>query len=250
MDNVILVIIPLLISGAIGFAGWGWHMPTRLIQLMCRILTIWCLMIIPILIFRNWIWGHLELVGYIVLPFAIVAIAFLWEKVSITLKGRYQSSVGLTKEQQGLVDFYERQKTNWEQYIIFQLINVVCYTKAKTPHLIFHVKVYNFHPVSFKIVKIKADGTLNRSGEVGNLPSIKDDEKRDFRECGEGLFAIKIDINGTGLPAMLETAAEKRELVQWIIQGQWEIEIYGKTQEWRHPPSLMVSNIPQLLASN
>lgn len=159
-------------------------------------------------------------------------------------------SVTLIKEQQDLLDFYEQQRAIWEQYIILDIANVICYTKAKTPYLIFKLLVRNFHPVTFKIVKLKADGTLSYLGQIGNLPSIKDDEERNFGRCSEGQFNLKVDINGTGLPVMLEAAAEKMESVQWIIQGQWSIEIYGKIRLLRHPPDLNFSKIPQLMASN
>jgi hypothetical protein len=158
-------------------------------------------------------------------------------------------NVVLTKEQQDLLDFYETQKVNSEQYIIVEITNVICYTKATTPYLIFQFMVRNFLPVSFKLVRINAGGTLN-SGKLGNLPSLKERLDQKFQPCGEGRFNFKLEINGTGLPVMLEAAAEKMGSVQWIIQGEWHIEIYGETRLWRGASSLTFSKIPQLVAGN
>jgi len=159
----------------------------------------------------------------------------------------YKPNQILTKEQQDLLNFYEQQKLDWERYIKLKITNVISYTKATTPYLVFQFKVCNFLPVSFKIIRINAGGTLN-SGKLGNLPSLKESIEQQFQPCGDGEFNLKLEINGTGLPTMLEDAVGKS--VQWIIQGEWRIEIYGETRLWRNASSLVFSQIPQLVAGN
>ena len=79
----LIVIIPLVISAFMAFVSLGWPVHNRSFQLLCRVLSLWCLMVIPILLSWDWIWEHPQLVGYIILPFIIVLIYFFREMFPI-----------------------------------------------------------------------------------------------------------------------------------------------------------------------
>lgn len=198
-------------------------------------------------------WHDIYSVVFPILGLAVIVWGLWWtrpekETLSQTFpktKTKVPNSIILTAEQQALLNFYEQQKANWGQYISIEITDIICYTKVTTPYLVFRFKVRNFLPISFKIVRINADGTLN-SGKVGNLPSIKENIDGQFRPCGESEFNLKLQINGTGIPAMLETASGNT--VQWIIQGEWYIEIYGENRKWRS--DLMFSQVPKLMLGN
>jgi len=83
---MLTVIVPMVLSVAFTFAGWGWPIKHRNFQLAFRTLAIWSLMIIPILIFRQSI--RFDLIGYIILAFIFVGLLFLWEKLPITFINR------------------------------------------------------------------------------------------------------------------------------------------------------------------
>lgn len=80
---LLTVLIPLIFS--IGL-GWGWKMDKhRNIQLGARTLTLWCVLMIPILLFWNWIWEHPWVIGYLILPFITVSIYFFREELPLRL---------------------------------------------------------------------------------------------------------------------------------------------------------------------
>ena len=95
MNSILLIIIiPLIISAGLTFAGWGWNEMPRMGRLICRTLSVWCLLIIPVLVFLNWICKHNLLIGYITLPFIIIAIVFFWERIPIGIKlGRKETKL-------------------------------------------------------------------------------------------------------------------------------------------------------------
>lgn len=80
---LLTILIPLIFS--IGL-GWGWKMDKhRNIQLGARTLTLWCALVIPVLLFWNWIWEHPWVIGYSILPFIIVGIYFFREELPARL---------------------------------------------------------------------------------------------------------------------------------------------------------------------
>lgn len=174
-------------------------------------------------------------IGSLVIFIAIVfAVAWYLPKLNPRLTGAYarKEEQSQAPERQELLTWYDRQESNWTYYLRLELIHVYCYTRAASPYLIIQFKVRNFLPVKCRLLKIvRGNGTFVHSTVAqGNLPSIEKDIDKKVERCGEDQFDLKLDINGTKLPSILEFAAEQKATVQWCIRGEWYVDIYGHVQ--------------------
>lgn len=61
-------------------------MNNRIVQLCARTVTFWCLLVIPVLLFWKWISEHQQLIGYVALPFIVVAAVVFWERIVVVFQ--------------------------------------------------------------------------------------------------------------------------------------------------------------------
>ena len=74
MIEIILVIVGV----ACLLAGWGWHMSPRWVRLLCRTLTVYRILTIPVLLGWNWINPYYML---LIIPFIAIPLGFFWELI-------------------------------------------------------------------------------------------------------------------------------------------------------------------------
>lgn len=196
-------------------------------------------------VMAGWTWyDQLFLFGGIFLLILGILTFVLRRRPSIMRK-----SEAATTESQELLEFYERQKANWRYYVRLELVHVFCFIRVASPYLILQFKVRNFLPVEFRLVKIaKGNGTVvHPTVTQGNLPSIEKGIDKEIRRCDEDQFDLKLDIHGTTLPRILEYAAEQKATVQWVIQGEWHVNIFGQVQLAKtSADSLMYTDMPDI----
>ncbi len=135
----------------------------------------------------------------------------------------------LSIEDRALLDFYERQKINWQSYIRLKLVKVAPHTKAASPYLILTLEVHNYLPINFRLVRVSdTEGTVGQC----NLPPLPENIDKKINACTEDQFEIKVGVHGTKIPEFLQSqeALGKPHLLQWYLKGVWYADIYGKIQ--------------------
>ncbi len=169
---------------------------------------------------------------YLSIPLAIFMLLLV---LGIILQfGRFRRKETITRG----VALTEEQKSNWTSCIKLRMYDVVCHTKAASPYLVLKIRVYNFLPVEIKLMKLKGVCDVNGAG----LPKVAEDIGNKIEHCKEEQFDLRLDINGTQIPQILQGYESTHSYANWYLKGEWQIEAYGQTKMLQH--DLEYSRIP------
>lgn len=124
-----------------------------------------------------------------------------------------------------LVQWYEAQKANLQQYIRLTIEDVDCdHALDGTPYIEVSFRAHNYHTVSLKITKLEP-----QQSEVASdyLPPLTLNRTVHVNRGDDTPFGLRLYINGTNIPDVIRDLATKGEKVAWKFAGTWKAEIYG-----------------------
>jgi len=144
-------------------------------------------------------------------------------------------NISITNEQKELLAFYEGQKEDWRNNLRLNIKSIKLGVDNQVPKIIFGMEMINYLPVDVKLVKVvKSSGSVG-AGSFGHcdLPSFPETIDEKAGKCFEKQFELTMAVGGTGVPAFLKPLLLNRgQRLQWILKGEWYIEIFGKTELW------------------
>ena len=139
-------------------------------------------------------------------------------------------------EEQELLDFYQRQKENWQSNLRLRITNVKTALDDDVPKVAFEFEMLNFLPLEVKLTKVvESSGTVNVAGfGLCGLPAFEGetiDEK--VHKCDTQQVTLKMKVDGTKLPSFLRPKLmEDGQRLQWVLKAKWYVEIEGKEELW------------------
>lgn len=158
------------------------------------------------------------------------------ERQSKSFSKPITNQTSITNDQKELLEFYERQKANWKNYIRLKIVRVVQDVTGDVPKVIFWLEMTNFLPVEFRLVKVThSEGDVGAGGLGGcHLPSLSETIDERIGPCSEKQFKLEMGVYGTNVPNFLSKVSAGGQLLQWMLKGEWYVEIYGKLEVWQH----------------
>ncbi len=184
-------------------------------------------------IFSGWAWYDqlLLFVGIGLIVLGILAAIFGGKKIKSPV-----SQLAITDEQKEVLDYYERQKENWNSNLRLRITNVKPALDAAVPKVTFEFEVTNFLPIEVKLTKVvDSSGTVNAFGfGLCELPAFKGETiDKTVRKCDTLPFSLTMEVGKTRLPEFLQPKlTEGGQGFQWILLAKWYIEIEKKPEEW------------------
>jgi len=167
----------------------------------------------------------------------LVVLVFIQAPYRGLLKEMEQVQTTL-KKQEEFTSLYERQKQNWGSKLRLSIIRVLPSIDADVPKVIFEMEMINYLPFEISLIKVLNSSGMVSAGELGSciLPGIPETIGKKTDACSEKQFNLEMEVGGTKLSDFLRhKLADPGQLLQWILKGEWYVEICGKTEVWQYP---------------
>lgn len=156
----------------------------------------------------------------------------------------------VSEEERELLDFYRQQKANWKGNIRLKIVRVTQDIAGDVPKVIFWLEMINYLPVKFKLIKVTHSSGTVSAGEFGSclLPSLPETIDKTINPCSENEFKLEMPVHGTRVPNFLSNVSVAGQLLQWMLKGEWYIEIYSKLEVWQYQSYQITYN--QIIATS
>jgi hypothetical protein len=145
-------------------------------------------------------------------------------------------------EAKELLRYYSTQKQNWQNYIRLKLLDVDCsYINEASPYVLLKLEIVNFLSVPLRFIRVTGSSGIV-DGQT--LPSLPENHDVKVSECSEKQFTIRLDLQNTGVPGHLSfrEGEQAGRYFQWIIKGEWVVEIFGECQTAWYPNHELIIN--------
>lgn len=148
-------------------------------------------------------------------------------------------------EEQELLSFYQRQKDSWKSYLRLRIKGVIPAVDADVPMVTFQMEMINYLPIQVKLVKVTRSSGNVSAGEFGScsLPAFPESVDKRVSACSETEFSLQMEVGKTKLPDFLRGFSNMPgHSLQWILKGEWYVEVEGKTEVWENQSYNLIYN--------